>query len=108
MREVGDCEVAVGRELTKVHEQLVRGQISSVLTGLTADKGEFTVVVYIGQMTENVIGHPLSGESMLAELGEITENDHLPRRKAINVLARRHGLAPNRVYEILEEAKKSG
>jgi len=37
----------------------------------------------------------------------MTNNTNLTRRKAINVLARRHGLAPNRVYEILEAAKKS-
>src|SRR4051812_36051684 len=30
-RELGDCDVAVGRELTKVHEHLVRGPISTVI-----------------------------------------------------------------------------
>ena len=31
---VGDCQVAIGRELTKAHEELVRGPISEVLKGL--------------------------------------------------------------------------
>src|SRR6476660_4091027 len=40
---IGDCPVAVIRELTKAHEELVRGPISEVLaSGLTV-KGEFTV-----------------------------------------------------------------
>jgi hypothetical protein len=45
---------------------------------------------------------------MRFEFGEITNNMALTKRKAINVLAKRHGLPPNRVYEILEESKKSG
>ena len=42
---VGDCQVVVGRELTKVHEELVRGPISEVLERLGEPRGEFTVVV---------------------------------------------------------------
>ena len=40
-------DVAVGRELTKVHEELVRGPISEVLSDLDDDRGEFTVVVIL-------------------------------------------------------------
>src|SRR6185503_18413527 len=31
-RIVGDCPVVIGRELTKIHEQLVRGPISQALS----------------------------------------------------------------------------
>ncbi len=31
---VGDCQVAIGRELTKAHEELVRGPISTVMSEL--------------------------------------------------------------------------
>jgi len=41
------------------------------------------------------------------EFGQITSIVGVTKRKAINILARRHGLAPNKVYEILENAKKS-
>src|ERR1700676_1350210 len=53
--EVGDCRVMIGRELTKAHEELVRGPISVVLAHLLIPKGEFTVVAdlktLVGQMT---------------------------------------------------------
>src|SRR5262249_43196533 len=48
---VGDCYVSVGRELTKVHEQLVRGPISMVLPLVAGSKGEFTIVANIGEST---------------------------------------------------------
>ena len=107
-REFGDCEVAVGRELTKVHEELVRGPIKWVLGRLKEERGEFTVVVNIGQITEITAARGESPDLIVGEFGEITKITGMTRRKAINVVARKHGLTPNRVYEILEDHKKSG
>jgi 16S rRNA (cytidine1402-2'-O)-methyltransferase len=42
---VGDVEACVGRELTKVHEELVRGPISAISGRLENARGELTVVV---------------------------------------------------------------
>ena len=105
---VGDCPVAVGRELTKLHEELVRGHISEVLKGLTSDKGEFAVAVSIGLKTENVDRQRPTAASVASELGEMTAIKGMTKRKAINAVARRHGMAPNEVYGLAEAAKKSG
>jgi len=102
-REVGDCELAVARELTKIHEQLVRGPISAVVPALSKDRGEFTIVVSVGQTTKQTT----KTVDVVAEFGETTKLPGMTKRKAINVIARRHGLAPNMVYEMLESAKKS-
>ena len=105
---VGDCPVAVGRELTKLHEELVRGQISEVLKDLTNYKGEFAVAVSIGLKTENTNRQRPTAASVASELGEMTAIAGMTKRKAINAVARRHGMAPNEVYELAEAAKKSG
>jgi 16S rRNA (cytidine1402-2'-O)-methyltransferase len=97
----GDCEVVVARELTKKHEQLVRGPISTVLSHLQKDQGEFTVVADIGLSTNNE-------ELGASPIGSAMAESGLSRRQAIAKLARQHGLAPNEVYAALEEAKKSG
>ena len=105
---VGDCPVVVGRELTKIHEELVRGQISEVLKSLRSDKGEFVIAISIGLKTEITVQLPPSGSEIAAELGEMTAIEGMTKRKAINAVARRHGMAPNEVYELVEAAKKSG
>jgi 16S rRNA (cytidine1402-2'-O)-methyltransferase len=102
-REVGDCQVVLARELTKIHEELVRGQISIVIEALTSDRGEFTVVVEIGETTKN----EQPNVDLVHEFGQMTANHSVSRRRAISMLARKHGLAPNSVYEALEDAKKS-
>jgi len=104
---IGDRPVAVARELTKAHEEWVRGPISIVLGRLGIVRGEYTVVVDIGQSTDEARAESVQPAQMLAELGDLTDNGAVSRRKAINILARRHGLPPNQVYEALEAAKKS-
>jgi len=105
---VGDCPVAVGRELTKLHEELVRGHISEVLQSLKIEKGEFAVAVLIGLTTENANRQRPTAITVATELGEMTATKGMTKRKAINAVARRHGMAPNEIYELAEEAKKSG
>jgi 16S rRNA (cytidine1402-2'-O)-methyltransferase len=105
---VGDCGVAIGRELTKAHEELVRGPISLVHSKLTAPKGEFTVVVdlthKIGQMT--VI--EMDDVALTAEFCLLTNNNAMDRKAAIAVLTRKYGRTRNDIYAVIERSKKSG
>ena len=42
---LGDREVAVGRELTKLHEEVFRGPVSEAITHFAGPRGEFVIVV---------------------------------------------------------------
>lgn len=42
---LGDRDVAVARELTKLHEEIFRGTLSQALERFLAPRGEFTIVV---------------------------------------------------------------
>jgi 16S rRNA (cytidine1402-2'-O)-methyltransferase len=106
--EVGECPVVIARELTKIHEQLVRGPISAALLSLADCRGEFTVVALIGQTTDLTRPAVPSGAELAAEIGAMTANEGMTKRKALNIVARKHGLAPNELYKTLETAKKSG
>jgi 16S rRNA (cytidine1402-2'-O)-methyltransferase len=99
----GDCRLAVGRELTKTHEEFLRGSVSDVAKRLEDARGELTVVAEIGETTENIRAEP----DLTREFGEMTATPGVSRRRAVALLARKHGLAPNSVYEALEAAKKS-
>ena len=103
---VGDCEVSVGRELTKIHEEFLRGPISKVLKELKSPLGEFTVVADIGR-TPNHTDQPLvTARDMAAEFGRMTIIAGLSKRRAISQIASRHGISTNQVYAAVEQAKK--
>ena len=91
---LGDWNVVVARELTKVHEELVRGPISAVLERLQTPRGEFTVVLYIGQSPD------------------IQPSVDLPvsesKRATIAALAKNYGVSTNDVYRALEALRDSG
>jgi 16S rRNA (cytidine1402-2'-O)-methyltransferase len=108
MTQVGDLPVVVCRELTKLHEELVRGPISSVLKATSLETGELTVVVDIGQRPEYYQLHQASDQELANELGCITETVKLSRRRAIQRLAKKHGRPPNDIYSAIERAKQSG
>ena len=105
---VGNCQITIGRELTKLHEELVRGQILDVLDGPLEERGEFTVVVFIGDITDNELPAAPSPSELVTEFCDMTVNREKTRRQAIGILARKHGFSPNAIYAVLEAAKKSG
>ncbi len=105
---VGDCQVSVGRELTKKHEEFVRGPISDVLEHLLTPVGELTVVIDIGQTTKLQRVDAPNAAAIADEIGQLTIKKGLSKRRAIAQVARAHGLAPNEVYSAIEQAKKLG
>ena len=102
---MGDIAAVAGREITKIHEELVRGPISTVLAALEEPRGEFTIAIYIGRKPELAVDLAGSEKSAVADFGLITELAGASRRTIVAALAKRHGLHPNRVYALLEAAK---
>ena len=46
LREVlGDRETVIGREMTKLHEEIFRGTLSEAIDYFEKPRGEFTIVV---------------------------------------------------------------
>ena len=50
---LGNRQISVGRELTKLHEETVRGSVSAALACLPLPRGEFTVVLAGAQEPED-------------------------------------------------------
>jgi 16S rRNA (cytidine1402-2'-O)-methyltransferase len=104
---MGDIPVLVGRELTKAHEELVRGPISVVLSALPEPRGEFVVAAEIGDMANKTISERPSARQIGVEFGQLTNNGSSTRRQAVATLARRFRMSAREVYAAIEESKNS-
>src|SRR5262245_20381584 len=102
----GDRVIALGRELTKAHEQLVIQPISSQLARELEERGEFTVVVTGASDAAERDKPTPSARQLSIEIGQLTDSTLLTRRDAIRTLAKRHGLSNREVFNLLEESKK--
>jgi 16S rRNA (cytidine1402-2'-O)-methyltransferase len=103
---LGDREASLGRELTKLHEEVVRGPLSAVLARLGEPRGEFSVVVAGRSDDTATMVEQVSDSQLFAEFGRLTENG-LGRRDAISELARRHHLPSREVFAGIDRARRS-
>ena len=87
--------IAVCRELTKRHEQVVRGSAEEVAAAFTEPpKGEITLIVGPAAKAEPTeLAAAAQGVAELVAAG-------LPRRKAAEVVARLTGLSRRRLYDM--------
>ena len=103
----GDRTIALGRELTKVHEEMVVRPISEQLERLHNGRGEYTLVVPPA-IVENRAAEAPSAQTVGAEFGYLTEKAALSRREAIRQLSTKYRLKARAVYSLIEEARNSG
>jgi 16S rRNA (cytidine1402-2'-O)-methyltransferase len=102
---LGDREASLGRELTKLHEEIIRGPLSAVLRQLGEPRGEFTVVVSgcpdvsLNQRVQ------VSDNQLLTEFGHLTESG-MGRREALSELARRYKLRSRDVFAAIDRARR--
>ena len=100
----GDRRVAIGRELTKKHEELVVLPISEYLARLVEPRGEFTIVVSPPEPSEEICQVP-DGTALVAEFGEMTKLCPGSRRDAVRVLAEKYHLPTREMYRLLQNAR---
>lgn len=97
---IGNRKIVVGRELTKVHEEMLRGDLKGVLERLKAFgeiKGEVTVI--LGGAEE---ARPEYSESDILSLySELAKNSSMSTRDIVLSIAERTGIPKKRVYSLI-------
>jgi 16S rRNA (cytidine1402-2'-O)-methyltransferase len=96
--------VVLARELTKIHEEFIRGTASEVLSQVQSRelKGEITLVIGAGGP------RPQAADSTdpATRLREIMQEQKLDEKAALKVLAKERGLAKSELYRELQRTKK--
>ncbi|MGH9655699.1 MAG: 16S rRNA (cytidine(1402)-2'-O)-methyltransferase [Bryobacteraceae bacterium] len=92
---LGERPMVLAREMTKVHEEFLRGPAAEIRQTLEARgsvKGEITLVIGLGEET-------VALENPLAEV-ERLESEGLDRMSAVKAVAKRLGLPKREVYKL--------
>jgi 16S rRNA (cytidine1402-2'-O)-methyltransferase len=106
--EMGERQVAIGRELTKVHEQLAIRPISGWIADPPREQGEFVLVISPEERPRRSESGPVDTASLVREFYQTTEKNNVDRREAMRLVARRHGLRVKDIFNAVEAHKISG
>ena len=107
VREIlGDRRAAIARELTKLHEQFIRGAVSEIIAHFDANepRGEMTLVI-AGNRDDNLT--PAESISITQQVEWLTRERGLTRNDAIKQAARSRGLSKREAYQLLLDEKES-
>jgi len=96
--------VAIARELTKIHEEFVRGTTSEVLAALKSRvdvKGE--LVLLIGPASENE--PPVKAVSVRDRVEQLIRDENLDEKSALKRVAKERGISKSEAYRELQRKK---
>jgi len=102
----GIRQIFVGRELTKIHQQFIRGTASEVAEALTAPKGEFTVIAGPAVIANGDQDLHATDEEVVQEFWRLIDSGRASRREAVRLVARSSGRSSKDVYSVIERFKK--
>ena len=97
---LGERPIVVARELTKIHEEFLRGPTSEVLAELQSRKtvkGEITLLIGRGTV------EPEKTRTVQQRVAELIEKQGLTKMDAIKQAARERGISKRQAYRLLEQ-----
>lgn len=96
---LGERNVCLARELTKKHEEFIRGPLSEVINMIEVQKGEYVIVVEAGEKEH------LDSVTLLQKVEEFIEGGMKPS-KAISKVAKEFDYSKNDLYNAYHQTKE--
>src|ERR1700686_3721774 len=106
-REIlGDRPACIAREVTKLHEEFLRGKLSQLEESLAERpaRGEITLVVGPQEASE-VSGQADTSQSLSDRIEELIRQAKLDRKEALKLAAKERGISRRAAYDQLVESK---
>lgn len=109
VREIlGERQIVLARELTKLHETFTRGWISEILARPLETRGEYTVLVSDQIQRSPNNASALTDTQIVETFGQITEFGGVSARDAVARIADEAGRPRQEIYAVLRKAGEIG
>lgn len=95
---VGDRRIVIARELTKIHEEFIRGTIKEIKDKLQNPKGEYVIIIDKNENINEKEENKLS-ELSIEEHYKYYEKMGLEKKEIIKKIARDRQVAKNEIYK---------
>lgn len=96
---LGDRQIALAKEITKIHEECLRGSVSNVLEKINNPKGEFVIVVEGSQEDEADEKQNFLNNLTLEEHYEYYKKQGYEKKEIIKKIAKDKKTNKNEIYK---------
>jgi 16S rRNA (cytidine1402-2'-O)-methyltransferase len=96
---LGDRQIVLARELTKIHEEFIRGSLSTILEQIVDIKGEFVIIVQGNNISKRDIELDNLNELSLEEHYEFYEKQGIDKKEIIKKIAKDRNTNKNEIYQ---------
>jgi len=105
---LGDRNVVLARELTKIHEEFIRGKISDILENMEDVNGEFVVIVEGNDKSKKDVEIETLNEMSLDKQYEFYEKQGFSKKEIIKQIAKDRNVSKNEIYQYFLEKQELG
>ena len=107
---LGDRQAVLAREVTKIHEEFLRGRLSQLHDQLKNRRlrGEFTILIGDPDDLSRKMGKPKKNTSVLARVEKLKKQKKLDQKGALKVVSKELGISRSEAYRQLQEEKVLG
>ena len=105
LESLGNRKIVLARELTKIHEEFIRGNISEILENMEEIKGEFVIIVEGSSETKEDIELEKRNQMSLDEHYKFYEEKNFNKKEIIKQIAKDRNVNKNEIYQYFLEKK---
>ncbi len=96
---LGDRDICLAKEITKIHETFLRGKISEILEANMEPKGEYIIIIDGAKQTEQEIEIENLNKLPIQEHYAYYEKKGLDKKEIIKHVAKDRGVSKNEIYK---------
>lgn len=96
---LGDRRIVLAREITKIHEEFIRGNISDIIQEIKEPKGEFVIIVEGSKENEKEAAQRILSNLSLEEHFEYYKKQGLDKKEIIKRISKDRGTNKNEIYQ---------
>ena len=100
LKNVGDINCVLAREITKIHEEFIRGNISNLLEQIQEPKGEHVILLDLNNLENENDSEDEISQKTVEEQYKIYKAQGMNKKEIIKQIAKNKNVPKNEIYKL--------
>lgn len=100
LKNVGDINCVLAKEITKIHEEFIRGNISNLLEQIQEPKGEYVILLDLNNIEKENDSEDEISKKTVEEQYKIYEAQGMNKKEIIKKIAKSKNVPKNEIYKL--------